>query len=170
MSSEGARHMNSIFIKSISVFFLFLAVSACAKPTYVSTAFLPAAGKDGDKEDGDVTCSARFQKSGYCVSIDWQTKPTDTAVGTFIFKVYRPNLGDDSPVPIDLVGSMSVRLTMPSMPSMGSGAPITVEHLDVGTYQANGVFFSMQGDWQIIFETKQKSGTVVDKAILPFKY
>jgi hypothetical protein len=159
--------MNKIFSRSLGLIIVALSFVACAKPTYVSTT-LPLGGGEHNNEPESATCDARFQSSGHCVELTWQTKPTDSTVGSFVFSVSRPNEADAQPVLVDTSDVMTVRIFMPSM---GHGSsPVTVTQADTGTYRADGIFFSMHGDWQIIFEIKQKNGTVIDKAILPITY
>lgn len=147
------------------VFFVLslIGVVGCAKPTY-----LAKDGKGGAAfRDQGVKCDARFEKSSDCITVVWEKAPTETDYGSFIFKTFRPNLADQSPIVEALSGTMAVRLFMPSM---GHGSsPITLTQIDTGTFRASGVFFSMHGDWQIIFELKTGS-QVNDKAVLPITF
>jgi hypothetical protein len=87
-------------------------------------------------------------------------------MGSFLFKVFRPNNADGSPV-LEDVGNVSVALFMPSM---GHGSsPITVERLDVGTYRAKNVFFTMAGNWEIQFMLKA-GDAVTDQAVIDIRW
>ena len=91
--------------------------------------------------------------------------PTETAVGSFVFKTFRSNLADGSPVLVDLTRSeVAVALWMPAM---GHGSsPVKVVRVDIGTYRASQVFFTMKGEWEIRIQLKER-GDVKDQAILP---
>jgi hypothetical protein len=99
--------------------------------------------------------------------MNWQAMPNETAYGSFTFKTFRPNAADGSPIPVDPPGTIAVVLWMPSM---GHGsAPLAINKLDVGTFSASNVFFTMKGDWQIIFQLKS-AGAVQDQAIIPITF
>lgn len=143
--------------------FLFLSLLiACANPKYVN----PAHANIGGQEQKVATCEARFT-SGYCVSLAWEKLPTEQDFGAFVFKVFRPNRADGSPVLEDLTNTPSVLLWMPDM---GHGSsPVSAERLDIGTYRVAKVFFTMHGDWQIRLQVKE-GGKVKDEAVLPFTF
>jgi len=83
----------------------------------------------------------------------------------FIFKVFRPNSYDQSPVLTSLPEIPNVVLWMPAM---GHGSsPIEVAQLDTGTYRANHVYFVMPGIWEIHFQVRSQE-TVKDEAVLAF--
>jgi len=133
-----------------------LLLFSCAEAKYVN----PVETAQG-KQRID-TCQAKFA-SGHCVTYQWELLPTEEDFGSFVFKIYRANLADGSPVPEDLAG-MAVMLWMPSM---GHGSsPVTVDRLDVGTYRASQVFFSMKGNWDIHIQSKD-GNAVKDEALLP---
>lgn len=133
-----------------------LLVSACARPNYAPSDNTDQSGQ-GQKPGA---CQARFT-SGHCVSYEWEKMPTEDDFGSFIFKVFLE--GDDGPMLVDLAGTMTVILWMPSM---GHGSsPVEVRRLDVGTYRASDVFFTMRGDWDIRFHLKDGSN-VKDQAII----
>lgn len=136
-----------------------LVFSACADPKYVSSKEFSTGGR----ELALSTCQARFA-SHYCVSFAWEKMPTEDDFGSFLFKTFRQNMADGSPIVEDLEGTMAVVLWMPSM---GHGSsPVVVERLDVGTYRASKVFFTMKGDWDIRFQLKD-GGNVTDQALIP---
>ncbi|MGZ3723868.1 MAG: FixH family protein [Bdellovibrionales bacterium] len=135
-------------------------VLGCAKPNYASSS---GATVGGGFEGKPLTCQAHFALQN-CVAIAWEKMPTETAVGSFLFKVFRPNLADGTPVVEDLAGDMTITLWMPGM---GHGSsPVKVQRLDVGTYRATEVFFTMKGEWEIRFQLKERD-EVKDQAILP---
>jgi YtkA-like len=141
---------------------LLLAVTffnSCAKPNYLS----PQAPRGGTQAQKLSACQARFA-SGHCAALDWETAPSDSDFGSFLFKTFRPNAGDGSPIEVDLDGTATVVLWMPGM---GHGSsPVTVERLDVGTYRARNVFFVMKGDWEVRIQLKD-GNEIKDQAIIP---
>lgn len=144
-----------------------LAVAAgCAQPKYelVNANGLNAeSGQRESQEQGARDCPLRFRSSGYCLAWKWETLPTSRQPGALIFKIYRGNLYDDSPVETDLEVMPSLILWMPSM---GHGSsPTTVIRIDVGTYRASNVFFIMPGEWELRFQAKEGS-SVQDEAVL----
>lgn len=143
------------------IFFLSLALAACADPKYVTQN--QTVGGSGEQKLSQ--CQAQFA-SGACVSLNWETMPSGASYGSFLFKVFRANKGDGSAVPVDIVGGSGATLTVLAwMPSMGHGAPpIRVEQLDVGTYRASNVFFTMKGDWEIRVQVKN-GNAVQDQAV-----
>jgi hypothetical protein len=138
---------------------LSLALLGCAERRYLNPTSNGGGGTIEQKLSG---CMSTFS-GGQCVSFAFEGEPVDGKLVTFLFKVFRKNNGDGSPVPIDLPGDIDVVLWMPSM---GHGSsPVTVEKLDVGTYRASRVFFSMKGDWDLRFQLKV-GGDVRDQAII----
>lgn len=109
-------------------------------------------------------CDARFNTSGNCLSIKWEKHPTVTDYGVFTFTVTRPN-GDFEPA--FSTESMNVRSFLPSR-GVGS-TPIQVKKLDHTTYRATNVYFSVRGDWQLIFELKDGS-KVLDTSTVPYHF
>jgi len=147
-----------MFGKFITTLLLSVSLPACAVPHYVTQT--GATTTPGQKADA---CQAKFA-SERCVSYTWEKMPTDRDVGSFLFKTFRPNAADGSPVLEDLDGTVAVMLWMPSM---GHGSsPVTVERVDVGTYRATQVFFVMRGEWEIHFQVKD-GNSVRDQAIVP---
>ncbi|MNT79411.1 hypothetical protein D3C72_2187420 [compost metagenome] len=92
----------------------------------------------------------------------WDKVPTDSEVGSFIFKIYQHNPTDNSAVFVDVTDQVDVVLWMPDM-NHGS-SPVEVARVDVGTYRADEVFFIMPGKWEIKFQIKT-SGIISDEAI-----
>ena len=146
-----------MFGKIIATLVFVFPMVSCANPKY----FTPESG-GGNAFEKLNTCQAQFN-SKHCVSYAWEKMPKDSETGSFLFKTFRQNAADGSPVLEDL-GTMAVVLWMPSM---GHGSsPVTVERLDVGTYRAKNVFFVMKGEWDIRFQVKDGSD-VKDEAIIP---
>lgn len=143
----------------LPLFTLACLVGACADPKYLSSS--PPIG--GGPESKLNVCQARFA-SGYCASIAWVKYPTETDFGSFLFKTFRPNKGDGSAFPVDLGGTPTVVLWMPSMGHDSS--PVQVEQLDVGTFRATDVFFVMKGQWEIRIQLKV-GNEIKDQAIIP---
>lgn len=108
---------------------------------------------DPNLNDPSATnCDLRFQTSGFCLSWKWEEAPTSQKAGTLVFKTYRANVYDGTPVMLDFATLPSLVLWMPSM---GHGStPTTVTRLDVGTFRATNVFFIMPGEWQMRFQVK----------------
>lgn len=137
-----------------------LAFLGCAERRYLNTSSNSGGGTIEQKLSG---CMSTFG-GGQCVSFAFEGEPVDGKLTTFLFKIFRKNAGDGSPIPLDLPGDIAVVLWMPSM---GHGSsPVTVEKLDVGTYRASRVFFSMKGDWDLRFQLKV-GDEVRDQAIIP---
>jgi hypothetical protein len=96
----------------------------------------------------------------------WEKKPTSSVPGTLIFKVYRGNRLDDSPVLVEPEAGRLVRVGLVLwMPSMGHGSsPTRVDRVDVGTYRASDVFFIMPGEWDLRFQFSEDN-QVIDEAV-----
>ncbi len=110
----------------------------------------------------ELKCDAHFQRSGSCVTVVWEKRPTETDYGSFVFKVTKP--ANEGVLAAD---TMNVRAFMPGM---GNGSTqILVKKLDSTSFRASNVYFSMRGDWQLIFEVKNL-GQVIDSAVLPYKF
>jgi len=136
-----------------------LGLMGCAEPKYVKGT---DATSDGTiAQESKTNCSITFSQSGLCLTWFWEKKPTSTEMGSLVFKTYRLNLVDQTPVEVDLVSNPTVVLWMPSM---GHGStPTLTARVDEGTYRATNVFFIMPGDWEIRFQVK--NGTeVIDEA------
>ena len=135
-------------------------LAACAKPQYAESSAPPVRDQ---KQSTNSVCMAQFS-TGECITMTWQTQPSASNFGAFLFKIYRANLADGTAIPIDLTsGELSVVLWMPSM---GHGH---LQKLDTGTYLASNIFFTMNGEWQINFQTKN-GPDVTDKATLNFTF
>lgn len=138
---------------------------ACARPIYESHDQPGFSGAGGDRADSEKAsaCPTRFRQSHACLTWVWSKVPSSGEPGSLIFKIYRGNAYDDTPVLVDPGRLPAVVLLMPSM---GHGSsPTTVTALDIGTYRADNVFFIMPGDWQVRFQIKD--GThVEDEAVV----
>ena len=139
-------------------FIILIGLSGCADPTY-----LPSSSSFGDQQAKDFgACRLKFENSGTCVDWVWE-KPSDgSKLRSILFKTYRLNLADGSPVVVDQASLPRVYL---SMPGMGHGTFATMEALDIGTYRAGRIRLNMGGEWQILFQIKN-GDTVVDEAIV----
>ena len=151
-----------LFDKIFAGFFLLLCVS-CADPRYApAVSHLPPTGTI----DKLKSCEIKMN-SGECISSAWEKMPTEDDYGSFIFKTFHLSPADNSVVEDDLSGNFTVLLWMPAM---GHGSsPVTVERIDVGTYRASRVFFSMKGQWEIRFQLKE-GNAVTDQAIIPINW
>lgn len=150
-------------IALIAVALLF--VTACAQPKYETTGKTnPSGTDDPSNRDQKVSdCEIKFRSSHYCLSWKWEKVPTSKDFGSLVFKVYRGNIYDDTPVLADLPSQPSVMLWMQSM---GHGSsPTNVSRLDIGTYRAANVFFIMPGDWEFHFQVKD-GANVLDEAVV----
>ena len=85
-----------VFFFALSIVF----VAGCAQPKYEKAKEADPNGNmgHGSQEQGASACTLRFRTSGYCVSWKWETLPASSRPGSLVFKVYRGNLYDDSPV------------------------------------------------------------------------
>ena len=70
----------------------------------------------------------------------------------FVFKIFRPNALDGSPVGMDTADMPQVVLWMTSMGH--DSDPVQVSRVDIGTYRASRVFFVMPGEWSIRFSIR----------------
>jgi hypothetical protein len=141
-----------------------LAAGGCAQPKYATAS--SSGNGSAPLERAVKSCAIRFHSSGYCLSWSWERRPTDEAVGSLVFKVYRANLLDGSPVHVD-IPQPAVWLVMPTMTHGPSKA--TVSRIDVGTYRASDAFFFMPGEWQIRFMARD-GATTLDEADVPIAY
>lgn len=126
-------------------------ISGCAEPKYVN-AVSDNNSQNTGQEAATGVCETAFSSSGLCLVWYWEVKPTSQASGSLIFKTYRLNILDQTPVEIDLAQIPQVILWMPSM---GHGStPTATTRIDIGTYRASNVFFVMPGEWEIRFQVK----------------
>jgi hypothetical protein len=125
-------------------------ILSCAKPQYVSE----TTSQDliATSKESKMDCSIAFSKSAVCITWYWESKPTDSDMGGFIFKTFRLNSFDQTPVEVDTTQIPEVILWMPSM--MHGSTPTKTSRLDAGTYRVSNVFFIMPGEWEIKFQIK----------------
>lgn len=149
-------------IGKLSFILAFVLASSCAQPRYEKVDSLkPQSDGLGTAIQKASDCSLKFQNSLYCISWTWETQPTSKEVGALVFKIFRGNVFDDSPVLVDLALLPKLILWMPSM---GHGSsPTSIARIDVGTYRATNVFFIMPGDWELRFLIMDGT-TILDKA------
>ncbi len=130
-------------------FALLAALASCAKPTYVSNG-----GTVTTKTRSDA-CASRFEAAAICVDLKWERRPTEDALGTFIFTFTDSLTGDL----IDFTNDELPKVIL-WMPAMGHGSsPVIVEKVSLGIYRAKEVYFGMKGDWQIRFEKNSDQAT-----------
>lgn len=130
-----------IFLSSI-----LLTVSGCAKPNYLDSQ------KDASfsGKAGGGRCGAETSTGSICIKLTWETLPTETQFGSFIF-----TLSDLAADRLDTTNHSPMSVVL-WMPSMGHGSsPVTVETIAPGIYRAKKVFFNMKGDWEIQFRIGQ---------------
>ena len=140
---------------------LLVLFAGCAQPKYAVVD--SAAGASPPNNQEKLSCGLKFSASKFCLSWNWELRPTDAQVGSITFKVFRANLLDGSQVQVDFDSTPEVVLWMPSM---GHGSsPTTVRRIDVGTYRAERVFFVMPGIWEIHFQFK-KGEVIADESIV----
>lgn len=133
---------------------------SCADPKYASPG-----GGTGPQEKSAGT-RAEMPASNVSVWLTWEKLPAGQQFGSFVLKFGRENLGDKSPLPLEIEGDVSVVLWMPSM---GHGSsPVKVEKLDTGTYRASKVFFTMPGDWEIRIQ-RNVNGAMVDQTVIALR-
>lgn len=147
---------------SICIFILF-ALCACARPKYFSGDAKTGSGQGKAAKD----CTLAFAKSKLCLSWEWITLPTESTAAEMLVKVYRLNLVDQSPVPVNLSGQLDVILTMPSMGH--APVPVQVANGDVGTYQVSHMYLYMPGLWQMQFQVIN-GGQVEDQVVDTYSY
>lgn len=167
---QRPRWKSKVMLKLVMV----LAVASgapfgCAEPKYVQG----KRGTDGSvsQREAGVGCLERFISSGLCLTWYWQKAPAPPRGGSsggpeeavLVFKVFRPNLLDQTPVEVDLSVLPLVSLWMPSM---GHGStPTETVRIDIGTYRTSKVNFIMPGDWEIRIQVKN-GAEVVDHAVI----
>lgn len=136
--------------------------TACADPKYVSRESTPQIENQEKVAVADIV----WPQSNLSIWLKWELMPTEEKFGSFILKIGHPNSADRTPVLQDIEGDVAVVLWMPSM---GHGSsPITVERIDVGTYRASKVFFTMPGDWEIRVQRKS-GGLILEQAALAIR-
>lgn len=155
-SARGELTRSSLLILTAALF-IFV---GCAEPKYVNGpegGALPSTSSDEAKTE----CATRFTTSGLCLSWYWEKVPTSSEAGRLIFKTYRLNTLDRTPIEIDTATVAEVVLWMPSM---GHGStPTKTARVDVGTYRSSEVFFIMPGEWEIKFHVRSDAG-IIDEA------
>lgn len=138
----------------------------CAEKKYLQTI---GGGSPSEKPGQVCGPENRLETSQYCVSITWERYPTDSVSGSFLLKIWRPNAADNSPIVLEHGDSAAVELWMEMMGGGHGSNPVTVQKVDVGTYRATRVFFSMRGLWQIRVTVKS-GGNEIDKVHIPHTF
>lgn len=146
-----------MFFKSRSLFAEFILASfallviGCAEPKYLNAPETSRAGTSTQRVD--LTCETKLASSGLCVSFVWEAPATASAAGTVVYKTFRLNAFDQSPVLEDPPQELSFVLWMRDM---GHGsAPTQTTKLDTGTFRVTNIFFVMPGDWEFQFRIKE---------------
>lgn len=135
-----------------------LSLVHCARPKYIQEADAGGTIPEQQRKLSEGECAIRMNVSGNCFTWYWETKPTSKQPGSLIFKTFRLNVLDKSPVEVDMAVLPEVVLWMPSM---GHGSsPTKTQRIDVGTYRATSVFFIMPGAWEIKFQIKENNNLV----------
>lgn len=148
----------------IAVLGLFVGMTlGCAEPKYVDDKTPNKGPVPADASD-TADCSLRFKPSDLCLTWSWIDNPIGRAKGRLLFKVFRENLFDQTAVPVDLAGTVSLRLYMPSMhhPSR----PTQTTRVDTGTFLVEDVMFLMAGDWELQFQ-ELAEGRILNEVVVP---
>ncbi len=149
-----------MFGNKFCLLFLLLLVG-CAEPKYVRETQSPPA--ENSEQESKADCGTVFTKSNLCLVWYWEKMPTEKNMGSLIFKSYRLNALDQTPIETDLSFLPQVVLWMPSM---GHGStPTQTSRIDVGTYRSTNVFFIMPGEWDIRFQVKNATEVVDETQI-----
>ncbi len=141
---------------------MLMILSSCAQPRYEVVPDSNDGGTPSSQSERASECPLKLSSSRACVAWSWEQRPTSSKPGSIVFKIYRGNALDDSPVLVDSTASADLVLWMPSM---GHGSvPTKVQRLDIGTYRASDVFFIMPGEWELRFQFQQ-GDQVIDEAV-----
>ncbi len=149
-----------MFGRLIFTFFVSFFLLGCAQPKYVKDS--GRGNSDQTTEEGTKPeCSHQFLHSNLCLIWYWEKIPSSQTEGSLIFKTFKLNLLDQTPVETDPLFIPQLILWMPSM---GHGStPTQVQRIDTGTFRAQKVFFIMPGDWELKFQIKNGS-EILDEA------
>lgn len=144
-----------------------LIVVGCAKPqSAVENQPVQTDQSQGPRET-TTPCSVQMDLSRLCLTWSWEKRPTPQEYGSFVFKTFRLNLYDQTPIETNLDSHPKVILWMPSM---GHGSvPTQVTQIDTGTYRVTQVFFTMPGDWEIRFHVTQDQ-EIIDHATISINF
>jgi len=154
-----------MFGKNLFLILTVAFVAGCAEPKYVRDSNTSNDGTNAQESKAD--CQVSFTNSGLCLTWFWEKKPTSTEMGSLIFKTYRLNSVDQTPIEVDLTSIPQVVLWMPSM--VHGSTPTQTARVDEGTYRTTNVFFIMPGDWEIRFQVK--NGTeVIDETHISLEF
>ncbi len=138
LSAQNGRYAQNGLFRGVAFFAGWLLTTACARPVYLENTSGAGSGERGSQKSACTTC----------INFLWETRPTETTFGSFIFAVV--DAETRSTINAPKADSVKVELWMPSM---GHGSsPVTIEKLSEGLYRASRVYFSMGGDWEIRFQ------------------
>lgn len=148
-----------MFCKLVTVAFVgLLSISACAKPNYLNVS---GTAEQDAQSAGSRTCVLSLPIQGLCVDLVWETKPTESTMGSFFISFYTK---DNS---INLIEPNYAVAVILWMPSMGHGSsPVQMQKIENGHYRVSNVFFVMPGDWDIRIQLKDGKN-VVEEVIQP---
>jgi hypothetical protein len=148
-----------MFGKSCLIFILIIFVSGCARPKYIEVTNSDTT--DETTVESKNECKTSFLRSSLCLLWYWENRPNSQSMGSLIFKIYRLNLLDQTPIEVDPLYTPELILWMPSM---GHGStPTQIQRIDTGTFRAQRVFFIMPGEWELKFQIKNES-EIMDEA------
>ena len=140
-----------------------LLLVACAPPKPASQ--LKSKGQQETVDPTIADCRIQFTKLNTCLAWKWKTVPTvGRNAGVLLFKMYRPNKFDKSPVTVDPPNDIlpNIMLRFPSAESHNV-LKVAVERLDIGTFRANNVPFDARGKWEMHFQIAADSKTLADE-------
>jgi hypothetical protein len=128
----------------------------------------------GISDSEEAPCPLRFERVGYCGTMEWVRTPGEEEPGVFLIRLSRPENGVF--VPADAPSGLKVMVKL-WMPDMGHGSspvkvvrPVGVNgNPVVGAYRAEDVHFVMPGAWEIRLMFKDSNGSIVDQAISPYQ-
>ena len=144
----------------ISVTTIIAGLTSCAKPNYAQEV-RPQNGKMIQQGFEPLPCAIQFSYSKNCLIWYWESLPQTNQSASLIFKVFRANSFDGSPVHVELLSSPQVIMEMPNMSYCSS--PRIAEKLDTGTYRVKNLIFTMPGEWQLRISVPSLT-TVIDEA------
>lgn len=134
---------------------------SCAKPNYQDS---PDIQKQSQLKQTQ-NCSIRFQKqTDLCIQMQWTQLQNPDQMGRFNFYIYQIN---DPKTPLDIKQSITIKLSMPSMTH--DSRPVIITKLADLHFDANKIWFSMSGLWQIHFLI-DSNDEAKDEAIVEYTY
>lgn len=153
------NQINNLFRQACS-FFIVVAFLGCAEPKYIKILPSPDGGQEAQENpDNEVNCEITFPKLALCLNWVWEKKPSSFKdLGIIVFKTYKLNVYDQTPVEVDPIQTPKVVLWMPEM--FHGSAETKIVRLDQGTYRVTNMSFYMPGVWDIQFEIRNGSEVI----------